>query len=208
VADEATRWQTSDNEVSLMNEKIFYKKKTNFQKFKKNNFKGLYLISSKIRSLFRKINDKDYASSYKPVDGNPTGGYIYTDHQKLMGCDNNNKRTEYWKCGDIKKGLNKIENNIVEIGNIASKLNSEFYIIIMPWPDTLNFGQTEFNWEEYNYDLCFKSRCNKLINLFPKFKEIKTKKENWLKIIYLNNDIHLTKQGNKFVAEEISNNSF
>ena len=208
VADEATRWQISDNEVSLMNEKIFYKKKTDFQKFKKNNFKGLYLISSKIRSLFRKIDVKDNASSYKPVDGNPTGGYIYTDHQKLMGCDNDNKRTEYWKCGDIKKGLNKIENKIVEIGNIASKLNSEFYIIIMPWPDTLNFGQTEFNWEDYNYDLCNKSSCNKLINLFPKFKEIKTKRENWLKIIYLSNDIHLTKEGNNFVAEEISKNAF
>ena len=46
-------------------------------------------------------------------------------------------------------GLRKIEKNIIEIGEIADQLNSEYYIIIMPWPDTLNFGQTEFNWEKY-----------------------------------------------------------
>jgi len=208
VADEATRWEKLGEEVNLMNEKIFYKKNTGFSKFKKDNFKGLYLITSKLRSILRKIDDKEISNTYKPIDGNPTGGYIYTNHKKLMGCDNDNKRTKYWKCGDIKKGLDKIENNIIEIGNMASKINSEFYIIIMPWPDTLNFGQTEFNWEKFNFDLCVKSRCDKLINLFPMFKEIKTEKDNWLEILYLNNDIHLTKQGNSFVAEEISKNSF
>ena len=78
----------------------------------------------------------------------------------------------------------------------------------MPWPDTLNFGQTKFNWENFNNNLCIKTSCSKLINLFPKFKKIKETKNNWLKIIYLNNDIHLTKKGNELVAEEIILNSF
>ena len=125
-----------------------------------------------------------------------------------MGCDNDNKRTEYWKCGDIKKGLNKIENKIVEIGNIASKLNSEFYIIIMPWPDTLNFGQTEFNWEQFAQNLCDKSNCKKLINVFPKFKKIKDEEKNWLEKLYLKDDIHLTEEGNRIVANEIKANLF
>jgi len=208
VGDEANRWEKFGEEVNLMNEKIFYKKNSGFSKFKKDNFKGLYLIASKIRSLSRKIESKNNTSNYRPVDGNPTGAYIYTDHQKLMGCDKDEKQSEFWKCGGIKMGLDKIESNVIEIGNIASKINSEFYIIIMPWPDSLNFGQTKFNWESFNYNLCILSGCKKLINLFPKFKEIKFNKKNWLEILYLNNDIHLTKFGNSLVAEEIIKNSF
>ena len=56
VSDEANRWEINDNIPKLTNEKIFYKKNVGFSKFKKENFKGLYLISSKIRSFFRNIN--------------------------------------------------------------------------------------------------------------------------------------------------------
>ena len=51
VSDEATRWILEDSQVKLMHEKIFYKKNEGFSKFKKENFKGLYLISSNIRSF-------------------------------------------------------------------------------------------------------------------------------------------------------------
>ena len=78
----------------------------------------------------------------------------------------------------------------------------------MPWPDTLNFGQTKFNWEKFNSNLCLKSKCTKLINLFPKFKKLKQTNNDWLKILYLNNDIHLTKKGNMLVADQIINNVF
>jgi len=210
VGDEATRWQTSNNEVSLRNEKIFYKKQTDFQKFKKENFKGIYLISSKIRSLFRKIkrDNIEKNQSYRPVDGNPTGGYIYTDHEILTGCNTAEKKTNWWKCGDVKIGLDKVEEKIIIIGNKAMQLNSEFYIIIMPWPDTLNFGQTKLNWEKFANNLCIKSQCNGLINMFPKFKNFKKSNENWLEEIYLNNDIHLTNKGNEIVANEIMDKGF
>ena len=78
----------------------------------------------------------------------------------------------------------------------------------MPWPDTLNFGQTEFDWERFNQNLCIKSNCNRLINLFPHFKKIKNQDSKWLETIYLKNDIHLTRRGNEIVAEEIVLNSF
>ena len=78
----------------------------------------------------------------------------------------------------------------------------------MPWPDTLNFGQTNFNWEKYTKNLCKKSNCKNIINLFPKFEKIKKIDQNWLELIYLNNDIHLTKTGNNFVADEIRLKAF
>ena len=210
VGDEARRWLIQHGKPSLKNEKIFYKKNKGFSKFKKENFKGLYLISSKIRSFFRKVSKKneENENEYRPVNGNPSGGYIYTEHRSLTGCDNERKKTKWWSCGDIEKGLIKIEDKIIEISKIAKRLKSEFYIIIMPWPDTLNFGQKIFNWEKFNQDLCGKSECTKLINLFPKFKEIKQKDKNWLKTLYLNNDIHLTTKGNSIVANEIKFNAF
>ena len=56
--------------------------------------------------------------------------------------------------------------------------------------------------------VCLKSKCKQLINLFPKFEEIKSNKNDWLELLYLNNDIHLTKIGNTYVAEEIKKMHF
>ena len=212
VGDETNRWEIINNRPYLQNEKIFYKKNKGFSKFKKENFKGIYLISSKVRSYLRKFKKtqmkENNEKKYKPVNGNPTGGFIYTNHQVLTGCNKEEKKTNWWTCGQIQKGLFDIENNIIKLGEKARDLNSEFYIIIMPWPDTLNFGQTEFNWEKFAFNLCVKSNCNKLINVFPEFKKIKEEEDNWLKKLYLKNDIHLTKEGNKIVANKIENNVF
>ncbi len=208
VSDEANRWYLNNGKPNLKKEKIFYKRNKGFNKFKKENFKGIYLISSKVRSFFRKMNVKKIENEYRPVDGNPTGAYIYTDHELLTGCNNENKKNKEWFCGDIENGLKKIEKKIIEIGKTAKNFNSEFYIIIMPWPDTLNFGQIEFNWEKFNSNLCIKANCRKLINLFPRFEQIKNQDSNWLEVIYLKNDIHLTRKGNEIVAEEIIFNSF
>ena len=212
VSDEANRWEMVNDKPNLKNEKIFYKKSEGFSKFKKENFKGIYLISSKVRSYFRKVKKSQIRENnekkYKPVNGNPTGGYIYTNHQVLSGCDKEEKKTKWWKCGQIQKGLINVENNIVKIGEKARDLKSEFYLIIMPWPDTLNFGQTQFNWEQFAFDLCIKSNCNRLINVFPNFIKIKEENKNWLNYLYLTDDIHLTIEGNKIIANEITNNIF
>ena len=53
---------------------------------------------------------------YKPVNGNPTGGYIYTDHDVLTGCDTIEKKTNWWECGQIEQGLMKLESNIINLG--------------------------------------------------------------------------------------------
>ena len=210
VGDEANRWEIVNDKPYLKNEKIFYKKNEGFSKFKKENFKGIYLISSKVRSYLRKVKNtktkENNEKKYKPVNGNPTGGFIYTNHQVLTGCNKEEKKTKWWNCGQIEKGLSDIENNIVKLGEKAKDLNSEFYIIIMPWPDTLNFGQTQFNWEKFALNLCVKSNCNKLINVFPEFRKIKKEKKNWLNYLYLPHDIHLTIEGNKIIADEITNN--
>jgi len=211
VADESNRWREINGKPRLEEKKIIRKERSKFSKFKKENFKGIYLMSSNIRSFLRKIKNKKKKTKkneYRPVDGNPTGSYIYTDHKTLTGCHEKDQKNEFWKCGDVEFGLKKVRIRINELSEIVQSLNSEFYIIIMPWPDTLNFGQTEFNWENFAQELCLESKCKKLINMFPDFRNIKNKNEKWLKTIYLQNDIHLSKKGNSLLAEKLILESF
>ncbi len=53
--------------------------------------------------------------------------------------------------------------------------------------------------------MCIKSNCHKLLNLFPDFKEIRKTNENWIDLIYIKDDVHLTEFGNNLVAEKIFN---
>ena len=86
---------------------------------------------------------------------------------------------------------------------MSKSIEAELYIIIFPWPDTLNFGQTNFNWEKYTKNLCNISECKNIINLFPEFLEVKKNNNDWLEYLYLHNDIHLTVEGNKIIAKKI-----
>ena len=86
---------------------------------------------------------------------------------------------------------------------MAQSINAEFYIIIYPWPDALEYGQNNFNWEEFANDLCVNVSCTKLINLFPDFKDIKENSRNWISEIYIKNDMHMREFGHKIVAEKI-----
>ena len=103
------------------------------------------------------------------------------------------------------KGIETIEKNILEISNLLAKKNADLYIIVLPWPETLVFGQNRFNWENFSEKLCNKSNCNKLLSLFDDFRAIKEKNENWVDLIYIKEDVHLTKFGNNLVAQKIIN---
>ena len=98
------------------------------------------------------------------------------------------------------KGLNKIDNNISKISNLSKKIDSELFLVIYPWAETLEFGQNKFNWEQFGNRLCNKYNC-KLINLFPEFIKIKKNDLYWLNKIYFINDEHFNISGNKLVAD-------
>ena len=104
---------------------------------------------------------------------------------------------------DIKKGIKVIEENFNKISNISKKNNSELYLEIYPWPETLEFGQAFFDWENFAHDLCDKNNCKKLINLFDDFRSVKKRYKNWQDLIYINEDVHLKKFGNQIIADRI-----
>ena len=209
VSDESEEWRSiGEGNKPFKETKFHFEKKSFIKTFKSENLKGSRLIANYLREHSRNLrksfyNKEKHKNEYKPVNGNPSGGYIYTDFAKLTGCDNEKKKTTFWSCGGVEVGLKKIENNLEKIGKLSKMHNSDLYIVTFPWPDTLNFGQTKFNWEQYVYKLCRISECKNVINLFPEFKEIKNKKKDWLTYLYLKNDIHLTPAGNTIVANEI-----
>ena len=208
IADENNRWKIV-NGMPELNEKKIIDKSDYITKFKRENFKGLHLISTNIRFLFRDLKKNNANSNrYKPVNGNPTANFIYKNHEEIEDCNTDMIKKKYWNCGGINLGLKKTKKEIIRLSYNVRDHGSEFYIIIMPWPDTLNFGQKIFNWENYIYNLCEKSSCDGVINLFEDFENIKLSEPDWLEKIYLKDDIHLTHLGNKIIAEKIINESF
>ena len=99
--------------------------------------------------------------------------------------------------------INIIKNNFQKISNLAKKNNANLYLVIFPWPETLIYGQSEFNWEKFAANLCSKNNCKKLINLFEDFNYIKENNQNWKNLIYIDDDVHLKKFGNEIIASKI-----
>ena len=43
---------------------------------------------------------------------------------------------------------------MADMQKIAKNFSSEFYIVVYPWAETLQYGQKEFNWSNYAKNLC------------------------------------------------------
>ena len=98
-----------------------------------------------------------------------------------------------------------LENKILEISNLKKKYNFDLYLITLPYPETLEYGQNEFNWENFVLGLCKKSLCKKNINLFPAFLIHKNKEADWIKKYFINNDFHPNKNGHYLIYNEVKN---
>ena len=211
VSDEGTRWFIKDGKPSLAEDKVVHKKISKFKKFKKEYFKSTYLVVSKLRFFLRDIKKKSQNQKFDEnnlTNGTSVGGFLYENHKKLTGCYEKNQQNTFWKCDGVDKGLKKIEKKISEINDTVKGLNSEIYLITAPWPDTLELGQSVFNWEDFNKRLCLEINCDGLITMFPEFNKIKENDKNWLKTIYLINDVHFTPLGNKLFSDEIIKQAF
>jgi len=127
---------------------------------------------------------------------------IGTYHKKKS---TNNLKNIKWIKTDLRNfdQCIKVTKNMEEISKMAQSINADFYIIIYPWPDTLEYGQKKFNWEEFANNLCETVSCTKLINLFPDFRYIKESSNDWVDKLYIKQDLHLREFGHKIVAEKI-----
>ena len=190
VIDESQRWFFDQNlQLPIRPEDRFETKKSFF----KNNFKLTYDLINMMRYSLRLIKE-NFKNQKLNIKTSIQGQFTYTEIEKL------DKR--FWKKNDLKNGLNKIEQNINEISRLAKKNNSEFYLVVYPWAETLFYGQKIFNWSDFANKLCIINNCT-TINAFTSFEKYKLENKDWQRKLYFIGDEHFNKEGAKLLAETV-----
>ena len=115
--------------------------------------------------------------------------------------------TTFWNNDIFNLGAKKVRKKISDISDLAKKNNSEFYLVIYPWGETLVHGQKSFNWENFANEICINEKCN-LVNTFPDFRDKKNNDKFWYSNLYYIGDEHLNKKGNRFLAEILEKKIF
>ena len=111
----------------------------------------------------------------------------------------------FWKSGTFTSGIAKLENRLKEISNISKKINSDFYVVIYPWAETLEFGQENFNWSEFVKSICIKNQC-KVIDAIPDFQLYRNQNVNWSNELYFLNDEHFNEKGASLLFKKVIKN--
>jgi len=201
VSEEASQWGEIGNNgypVQVNRTKDKENKKENIRKnFTHKNFKGSRLIARKVNNFFRSIRLS--FSTKKHKDTIP--GYSGWGNFLYMNIDNTDQKL--WNPIGFNMAINKIKAQSKEIASTAKSIDAELYIIIYPWPDSLQYGQKNFNWEIFSENLCIEISCKKVINFFPDFRSVKQNNDDWLNKLYINGDLHITEYGHKIIAERI-----
>ena len=177
-------------------------RESGFKNFKYNNFKATRIIARYINNSLRNLryNFSQSKKKNKIPGKSGWGDFLYTNVE--------NTNLDHWRPVGFNKTISIIKNEYKKIGKLSKKIDSELYIIIYPWPDTLFFGQEIFNWESFGSELCLLSECNKLISLFPELEKVKAENTDWLTILFNENDLHLTSFGQKIIAKKVLKEGF
>jgi len=208
VHDESNRWSNIkeiskpviiDNTIEKEIEKTFKLKKH----FRTLRFLS-YLINKNIRNLRKKIKKLFSNIETNEIDEKGTywGAFTHTPYSKIKK-DNKN----FWS-QDINIGIKNIKLKLKEISDLIKPYETEFYIVIHPWRETLELGQNEFDWEMFSNDICVLTNCDKLISFFDDVRNLKNKNPNWKSEIYFKKDIHFNKKGNEMYSNLIFNEAF
>ena len=200
VYDESNKWMymKTSNRPVIMDQAIAneIEKDFNLKAYFKLSRMMSFEINKFLRNIRKKFSEKKRKIKSKEIKTTFYGSFTYLDENDLDA--------SFWK-NSYSEGIKKIYKEVNEISQISNDLNSEFYIVIFPWAETLEFGENKFNWQKFGKDLCEKAKCKKLINLFPEFKKIKKINQDWKNEIYFLLDIHLNKNGNQILANKIIN---
>ena len=204
VHDEANRW-TKINDVEYP---VILDEKTQEEIKRASKIKGhfkitrllIYNLNKSIRNIRKDLNKKNFEEDDKIIGKTSWASFTHTPFEDLD--------KKFWSQNDFDVGIKNIMKNVKLISNMAKEINSDFYIVIYPWPETLEYGEKHFSWQEFASKLCQFSKCSKLINSFPKFYNIKRELLYWKKEYYNLQDIHLNAKGNRVLADVIYKDIF
>ena len=200
ISNEASLWGKKneyDHPVKLKKKIIDVEDNNSLKNIKRNNFKVSRLIARSVNNFFRSVRLYFKSLGKEPEESikTPWGSFLYTKIEET--------EQWLWEPFGFNQGIFKVTENMKEISKMAQSINADFYIIIYPWPDALEYGQNNFNWEKFANNLCREVSCTELINLFPDFKIIKENSSNWISKIYIKDDMHLNEFGHKVIADKI-----
>jgi len=195
IIDESERWiyKKNTNEIRLTYDHLSYNSK-NKDNFIKKNFKILNNVASYINYNLRNFRQKINLENNKKIKTSIQGSFTYTKKENLD--------SRFWKKNSFSKGISLIEDSLIEISRLSKKNDTEFYLVIYPWAETLEYGQKEYNWSEFARNICLKIDC-KLIDLIPEFQKFKDINKNWLTELYFLNDEHFNESGANFLYKNI-----
>jgi len=197
VHDEAARWKVVLGKPTLsdtaMNNDLNKKEKFFHENFQVSRT-FLHYINYKFR-IYRSQNNPDNLNKIKT---SLQAGFTYRNLDELG---------DHYQGDIFTKGLEKIREKIFLISNIAKKINSEFYLVIYPYGETLVFGQDYFSWENFAEEVCQNQKC-KLINTFNTFRNYKKNNKSWYSDLFFVGDEHFNVGGNKIIADELVSKIF
>ncbi|MDC0449981.1 hypothetical protein OAL70_03815 [Pelagibacteraceae bacterium] len=210
VHDESNRWLNvgNSNMPVIIDESIENEIKETFdarENFRTTRFLS-YLINKNVRNLRKKINNYFLPPDSKNLIGSGTywGKFTHTSHSKLK---EDKEYNNLWP-NDFELGLQNIKIKLKEISDVLKPYDTELYIVIHPWRETLELGQAELNWEEFAGEVCVLSGCKKVISLFDEVRKIKNLNTFWKTEIYFPNDVHFNKKGNDLYFKHIYSEAF
>lgn len=199
VLDEANKWVYDNTKHKVETKKSEQNSHFKNDGFKQKNFILLNEFASILNFNLRIMKSKFHNTFNK----NQKTPKIMTTFQSSFTYKKiNDLNRNYWGEKDLKVGLKKIELIFKRIENLSSKHESELYLVIYPWAETLQFGQKAFNWSHFASTLCKEENC-KLIDAIPEFEEYKKRNVNWNNKLYFLNDVNFNKDGSRLLYQTI-----
>jgi len=201
IYNEGNRWIDYDNNGKpYLATDYIYKVNRKKEKFLHKNFRisrsfahainyQLRIFRSKIRS---NINNKNQ------IKTSIQAGFTYRPLEDLK---------PYYEGNIFKDGEIKLKKRIKEISKISKSNNIEFYLVVFPFAETLEYGQDKFNWENYGEEMCNIDNCN-FVNAFNIFERERENNKNWNSDLFFVGDEHYNYGGNKLLAEILSQKIF
>tara|TARA_B100000575_G_scaffold290185_1_gene293375 strand:+ start:4106 stop:5182 length:1077 start_codon:yes stop_codon:yes gene_type:complete len=182
----------------LLNDGIFKKSKKKEQ-FHKRNFRLSRSIALNIRDKIRMIrSEENNVKKVNKVRTTIQAGFTYLSLDQLE----NHYTEESFNFGEL-----KIKKRVNEMQEISKRNNIQFFLAIFPFADTLEYGQQEYNWENYAKSLCSSSNC-KLVNSFDDYNSFKENYKDWYKKLFFEGDEHFTELGHSILADKFTKQIF
>ena len=168
------------------------------EEFLSKNFKLSKSIVYSVRNSLRKVKLENKGENDNNVRTTIQAGFTYQPLEQMK---------DFYTKKNFNDGINKIETKIQNMIKIAEKQKTDFYLVIFPFADTLEYGQDMFNWEVFAKNLCKVETCN-FVNSFNSFLDFKEKNKNWYEQLFFVGDEHFTKLGHIMLADKLKKEVF